>query len=89
MGWGEDLVIQFALQTESVVHVLCYAAPDDDRHDEWFKLDTVEETGMEGYAEASQIAADYMEDYDTTSFLEDRYDTEMNEQAVVESQSRI
>jgi len=89
MGWGEDLVIQFGLQTESAVHVLCYAAPADDQHDGWFKLDTVEETGMDGYAEASQIAADYMEDYDISSFLQDQYDTEMEEGDVIEAQTKI
>lgn len=89
MGWGEDLVVQFGLQTESAVHVLCYAAPADDQHEGWFELDTVEETGRDGYAEASQIAADYMEDYDTSSYLEDQYDTEMGEEDVNEARMEI
>lgn len=89
MGWGEELVIQFALQFGSETHVLSFAAPDDDEHEEWFELATIDETGMDGIAEASQIAADYMEGYDAASFIEDYYGAEVEEGEVIESEAEV
>lgn len=89
MRWGEELVIQFTLQFDSETHVLQFAAPDDDEHEGWFELATIDETGMDGLAEASQIGSDYIENYDSASFLEDYYGVEMEGGEVIESETEV
>lgn len=89
MGWGQHLVIQFILRTQSATHVLVYAAPDDEEHDGWFVLETYRVSGEGRYPDASEVAAEYMVQFGKSAYLEDYYGQPVDGSAVVESEYTV
>lgn len=91
LGKDEPFVIQFLGQTDSATYVLCFAAPNDDLHDGWFKLADFDhpDDDVDAPVNASKAAEAYIEEYGQRGYLEKYYDGPLGGRQVYETSASL